>query len=68
MVDGSWSPHFYVPNHRGDTMQVLNSSRAEEAKIRYDAFGNPMQQTGTFSPRYTFSTKEYLSGGNGVRN
>ncbi len=43
-------------------MLVLDENGNIEKQIRYDAFGNVKEQTGTFSPTYTFSTKEYLSG------
>jgi len=42
-------------------MLVLAENGDIEKQIRYDAFGNVTEQTGTFTPRYTFSTKEYLS-------
>jgi len=53
--------HYYLPNHRGDTLLVLDEDGDIERKIRYDAFGNVKENTGSFSPTYTFSTKEYLS-------
>ena len=60
-IDNSGNAHYYLPNHRGDTLLVLDEDGAVERKIRYDAFGNVKEQTGSFSPTYTFSTKEYLS-------
>jgi len=60
-IDNSGDAHYYLPNHRGDTMLVLAENGDIEKQIRYDAFGNVKEQTGTFSPKYTFSTKEYLS-------
>jgi len=60
-IDSSGNAHYYLPNHRGDTLLVLDEDGAIESKIRYDAFGNVKEQTGTFSPTYTFSTKEYIS-------
>jgi len=50
-------------NHRGDTLLVLAENGNIEKQIRYDAFGNEydMYKYGSFSPRFTFSTKEYLS-------
>ena len=56
----SYNAHYYLPNHRGDTLLVLSGTGTEECRIRYDAFGNVKEQTGTFSPTYTFSTKEFL--------
>ena len=53
--------HFYLSNHRGDTLMTLTNSGNIETTLRYDAFGKKYQQSGTFTPRYTFSTKEYLS-------
>ena len=40
MVDGQC--HFYVANHRGDTVQVLDSGGVVELDLRYDAFGDPV--------------------------
>jgi len=54
-------PHYYLSNHRGDTLVVLNPDGAANSTFRYDAFGNCYEKTGPFIPRYTFSTKEYLS-------
>jgi len=53
--------HYYLYNHRGDVLVVLNPDGAANSTFRYDAFGNYYQMTGPFAPRYTFSTKEYLS-------
>ena len=58
---GYWSQHYYVANHRGDTVLVYDINQLEEHYARYDAFGNVVEKTGSFTPRYTFSTKEYLS-------
>ena len=63
-IDSTGAPYFYVANHRGDTLQVLNSSGVAELDLRFDAFGNQVssiQHQGSFSPRYTFSTKEFLA-------
>ena len=59
-VDPDGTPHYYVANHRGDTVAVIDEDSVKEAEIEYDAFGNIIEQTGTFRPRFTFSTKEYL--------
>jgi RHS repeat-associated protein len=40
---------------------VLNPDGAANSTFRYDAFGKCYAATGPFTPRYTFSTKEYLS-------
>jgi len=53
-------PHYYLYNHRGDVLVVLNPDGAANSTFRYDAFGNYYQMTGPFTPRYSFSTKEYL--------
>jgi len=53
--------HFYLSNHRGDTLMTLTDNGTVGTRLRYDAFGNKKQQTGSFTPRYTFSMKEYLS-------
>jgi RHS repeat-associated protein len=57
---------FYLSNHRGDTLAAYRDTDTLVARYRYDAFGN---QRTTYcvvdetenAPRYTFSTKEYLS-------
>jgi RHS repeat-associated protein len=57
---------FYLSNHRGDTPATYRGSSTQVARYRYDAFGN---QRTTYcvvdepdnAPRYTFSTKAYLS-------
>ena len=53
--------HYYLSDHRGDTMLVLAENGDVEKQIRNDAFGNVTEQSGSLSPRFTFSTKEYLS-------
>jgi RHS repeat-associated protein len=53
-------PHYYLSNHRGDTLVVLNPDGADNSTFRYDAFGKCYAATGPFTPRYTFSTKEFL--------
>ena len=63
-IDSTGAPHFYVGNHRGDTLRVVADDGDNELDLRFDAFGNlasSIQHHGSFQPRYTFSTKEYLS-------
>jgi RHS repeat-associated protein len=60
MSDRSPEPCFYFINHRGDTQLCLDGCGDVIAKYSYDAFGNVSKYTGTFTPRYTFSTKEHL--------
>ncbi len=60
VLDSPAKPHYYLSNHRGDTLVVLNPDGAANSTFRYDAFGNCYAATGPFTPRYTFSTKEYL--------
>ena len=58
------TPHYYVANHRGDTVAVITGTAGSQTVDRfwYDAFGNPVTVgTPTFTPRYSFSTKEYLA-------
>ena len=43
-------PHYYLANHRGDTVLVLNSSGQQECYLRYDAFGLPITDN---NPLYT---------------
>jgi len=54
--------HFYIANHRGDTVLVIGESGAAESHLQYDAFGNVVAKSGSFTPSYTFSTKEHLPG------
>jgi len=56
--------HFYIANHRGDTVLVLGESGAAESHLQYDAFGNVTARSGSFTPSYTFSTKEHVPGAN----
>jgi len=56
--------HFYIANHRGDTVLVIGESGAAESHLRYDAFGNVTARSGSFTPSYAFSTKEHLPGAN----
>ena len=60
--NGLRTTFFYLANHRGDTILVLNSGGAVENYFCYDAFGNQthMQNETGFKPKYTFSTKEFL--------
>ncbi len=64
---------YYLSNHRGDTMLAYRDDNGTEtlvARYLYDAFGNRRtdsnycyenQNETDNLPRYTFSTKEYLS-------
>jgi len=60
VLDSPAKPHYYLSNHRGDTLVVLNPDGAANSSFRYDAFGNCYATNGPFTPRYTFSTKEFL--------
>ncbi len=60
-IDKDGDPHFYLSNHCGDTIIVLNENASQETYLQYDTFGNVVTNTGSFDPKYTFSTKEYLS-------
>ena len=53
--------YFYHYNHRGDVVSVTDSTGAEVAHYRYDAYGNVVEKTGDFESPYQFSTKEYSS-------
>jgi RHS repeat-associated protein len=60
---------YYLSNHRGDTMLAYRNNNGNTrlvAEYRYDAFGNQQPNycvvyESENAPRYTFSTKEYLS-------
>jgi RHS repeat-associated protein len=62
-VTGTPKAHYYLCDHRGDTLVVLNPDGAANSTFRYDAFGNmyDVSTNSVYFPRYTFSTKEYLS-------
>jgi len=53
-------PHYYVSNHRGDTVVTLTDAGTVDGYRHYEAFGAVLTNIGTFTPLYTFSTKEYL--------
>jgi RHS repeat-associated protein len=55
-----YANYYYIGNHRGDTLLVLDYMYNTAARYEYDAFGNVIEKTGSFTPRFTFSTKEYL--------
>jgi len=55
------SVRFHNYNHRGDVVSVTDSTGAEVAHYRYDAYGNVVEKTGDFESPYQFSTKEYSS-------
>jgi RHS repeat-associated protein len=57
----SGGTHFYLANHRGDTVMTLTGTGSADSHWQYDAFGNALTNSGSFTPRYTFSTKEFLS-------
>jgi RHS repeat-associated protein len=59
-IDRNGAVHYYIPNHRGDTVLCVTNNGVSVSYLRYDAFGNSVTNIGSFSPRYTFSTKEYL--------
>jgi len=70
--DSSAKVIYYLSNHRGDTLLALRDNYPNSpiivAKYRYDAFGNPAAGSGAWmvyesenAPRFTFSTKKYLS-------
>ena len=52
--------HYYVSNHRGDTVVTLTDAGTVDCYRHYEAFGAVLTNIGTFTPLYTFSTKEYL--------
>jgi len=54
----------YIANHHGDTVLVVAESGAIESHLQYDAFGSVTAREGSFTPSYTFSTKEHLPGAN----
>jgi RHS repeat-associated protein len=60
-IDRNGAVHYYLPNHRGDTVLCVTNNGMSVSYLRYDAFGNCVTNIGAFNPRYTFSTKEYLS-------
>jgi RHS repeat-associated protein len=45
-------------NHRGDIISVSDFSGSWVAEYQYTPFGNPLSESGTFSSRYRFSSKE----------
>jgi RHS repeat-associated protein len=59
-IDRNGAVHYYLPNHRGDTVLCVTNNGVSVSYLRYDAFGNCVTNIGSFTPRYTFSTKEYL--------
>ena len=71
-TDGSAKAIFYLSNHRGDTILAYRDDNGTEtlvARYLYDAFGNRRSSSYCYEnpnetanlPRFTFSTKEYLS-------
>ncbi len=53
---------YYHYNHRGDVIAVSSHNGGIVFKADYDAYGKTMRlDSGTFAPRYTFSTKRYFS-------
>ena len=60
---------YYLSNHRGDTILAYRNNNGNTklvAEYRYDAFGNQRSSYCVVNdtanaPRFTFSTKEYLS-------
>ena len=59
-INNSGTVKYYVSNHRGDTVECLSDNGSVVAHIQYYAFGNIVTNIGSFSPLYTFSTKEHL--------
>ena len=52
---------YYHYNHRGDVIAVSKQDGTIVFKADYDAYGKISRiDSGTFSPRYTFSTKRYF--------
>jgi RHS repeat-associated protein len=43
---------------------TLTDTGSADSHWQYDAFGNALTNSGSFTPRYTFSTKEFLSDAN----
>ena len=63
-ADGINSGTFLLhSNHRGDIVQVTDSTGAVVAENRYMPFGNLLSENGTFSSRYRFSSKEMDASG-----
>ena len=59
-IDVSGDAHYYLSNHRGDTVVVLAENGTQQCQLCYDAFGSVVTNTGSFFPKFTFSTKEFL--------
>ncbi len=52
---------YYHYNHRGDVITVSSHNGGIVFKADYDAYGKPTRiDSGSFEPRYTFSTKRYF--------
>ncbi|MDF2946157.1 MAG: wapA 1, partial [Bacillales bacterium] len=41
--------YYYITNHRGDVVKMLDSNKNVVAEYSYDAFGNVLSQTGTLA-------------------
>ncbi|MDF2947117.1 MAG: wapA 1 [Bacillales bacterium] len=41
--------YYYITNHRGDVVKMLDSNKSVVAEYSYDAFGNILSQTGTLT-------------------
>jgi RHS repeat-associated protein len=54
---GAPVPHFPTYDGNGNITAWVNASGTVIARLRYDAFGNIIEQTGTPPSRYGFSTK-----------
>jgi RHS repeat-associated protein len=51
--------YYYHGNHRGDVTAVRSTNGTTLATWDYRAFGEERSSTGSFNPRYRFSSKEF---------
>jgi RHS repeat-associated protein len=53
--------YYYLYDGKGNVGAVIDSNQLVSAFYHYDTFGNLMQQSGTLSQPFQFSTKRYLA-------
>ena len=61
MVNGAWTPSFYVYDGAGSVRQLTNSAGVVTDEYEYDAYGNSFTKSGTTPNNYLYRGEQYDS-------
>ncbi len=61
VINGSWTPSFYVYDGSGSVRQLINSVGAVTDEYEYDAYGNSFTKQGTTPNNYLYRGEQFDS-------